>query len=84
MIRYVFGRMDEMVTNPATGRLSSTRLASATAHALVAFWFCWHNYHTGFNWEMWGLYITFAGGHHIGNKIVALKFGGQPGAGPVA
>ena len=54
------------------GSLSLTKLAAATAHPLLAFWFCWLTYRHGFIAELWLTYGGFAVGHATADKVLAV------------
>lgn len=69
-------KLSDIITDGKTGRLSNAKLASSTAYAVITFWFCWHNYKTGFNAELWWVYATVAGiaaAHRIAGKVTGAK-----------
>lgn len=66
----------DIIVDHRTGRISNAKLASATAYLTMTFWFCWHNYHTGFIAEMWYAYAGLAGiaaAHRVAGKMTGQK-----------
>lgn len=69
-------KLTDIIVDHKTGRISNSKLASSTAYLTMTGWFCWHNYHTGFNAELWWVYATVAGiaaAHRIAGKVTGQK-----------
>lgn len=64
-------KASQVITNPATGRISMTKLAGATAHLNAAGWFAWLSYKHGFIGEMWLIYLGATILHNGYDKTVA-------------
>lgn len=64
-------RLSEIVTNPATGRVSMTKLAGATAHVNAALWFAWLTARHGFILDLWVVYLGATIVHNGWDKAVA-------------
>ena len=64
-------KLSELYLNPATGKLSVSRLACSVAYAQAAAWFGHLTYAHGFNLELWIAYLGFAPGHNVAGKVVA-------------
>lgn len=77
-MRHVLTLLSGLVINDRTGKVSNTKLAAATAYSVGTFWFCWHNYHTGFNTDMWLIYFGIVAGHKTAEKFIGMKYGAQP------
>ena len=54
------------------GSMSLTKVAASTAHLNLAVAFAWLTYQSGFVWEMWALYGSFALGHATFDKTMAI------------
>lgn len=68
----LLSRLAEIIENPSTGKLSNTKLATSTAYLVGTYWFCWHNYHSGFTAELWLIYYGVAASHQTASKAVTL------------
>jgi hypothetical protein len=68
-------RWSGLILNERTGKVVGTKLASATGHLTMFFFFCWHNFHTGFNETMWLIYAGLIMGHKTLEKVVGMKYG---------
>lgn len=64
-------KLSDIVTNPATGRVSLTRLAASTAHLNAAIWFAWLTYAHGFIAELWMVYLGATITHNGMSKALA-------------
>ncbi|QNJ57345.1 hypothetical protein Dolphis_38 [Pseudomonas phage Dolphis] len=64
-------KLTEIITNPATGRISMTKLAAATGHLNAASWFAWLTYKHGFIAELWIIYLGATIVHNGYDKAVA-------------
>lgn len=64
--------------NAKDGSISMTRLASCTAHGSAAFFFVWHNFHSGFSETLWGIYLGATILHAGYDKTLMLTKGGKP------
>lgn len=79
-------KASDLVTNPETGRLSNTKLATATTYLLFALWFCVFNglavylllkdrqtpWLEGLWWAFMGV-SAVAAGHQTLGKAIALR-----------
>jgi hypothetical protein len=66
--------LSDTITNPRTGRVSTTKAATALAYILGSFWFCYHNYVSGFNPELWFIYFGVVAGHQSISKGISMYF----------
>ena len=64
-------KLGDIVTNPATGRISMTKLAAATAHLNAAGWFAYLTYRHGFVADLWLIYLGATIFHSGYDKTVA-------------
>jgi hypothetical protein len=64
-------KLSDIVTNPATGRLSLTKLAAATGHLNAAVWFAWLTFRHGFVAELWMVYLGATITHNGMSKAIA-------------
>lgn len=67
-------KLSDLITNPKSRRISSVKLASTTTYLVGTFWFCWHNYHSGFNEAMWWVYFGVVATHKTAEKLIATRF----------
>jgi hypothetical protein len=67
----------QLLTDPATGQASHTRLWSNVAHALSAAAFAAFAWRGTLTAELWLVYLGFASGSAAFNKFLNLRYG-QP------
>jgi hypothetical protein len=78
-VTWVFDRAIEMVSDTSTGRLSHTKLATATGHLVGTYWFCQLTAEKGFILELWVVYFTVVIGHQQINKLQDIVAGIKAG-----
>jgi len=66
---WVFNKAVEMVSDADTGRISHTKLATATGHLVGTYWFCALNARDPFDLDLWIVYFCVVVGHHQVNKL---------------
>jgi hypothetical protein len=64
-------QLSHIITNPATGRISMTKLAGATAHINAAAWFAILTARHGFILDLWVIYLGATIVHNGWDKAVA-------------
>jgi len=80
LLQYLLKRLAELVTDPATGRLSHTKLWPNIANAAATVIFLREGWDHRLTPEIWGVYITGMGGYTVLMRYVNSK--GKPDAKP--
>ena len=68
-------RLSGLILDNETGVVVGSKLAATTCHFLIAIFFAYHNFKSGFNYEQWMIYGSIAIGHKTAEKLINLKWG---------
>lgn len=64
----------DLITDPGTGQLSTTKLWLNVAYGSATFAFLKAAWDGVLQGEMWWAYLLVVGGHAAGSKLISLKY----------